>query len=277
MSTLIIARLTFQEARQRKLLWVVLLIGLAFLLLFSIGFFLLYREVTQTTRNTDLVVSSFKNLFSMLGLYVINFLVVLLAVLTSAGTIAGEVDSGTIQTIITKPLRRWEVVLGKWLGLAGMLATFTVAMSAGLFVLVWLISGYVAPHPVEGVALMVLNGLVLLTLSILGSTRLSALNNGAAVFMLYGLAFIAGWIEYIGAIRNSSAAVNVGIVVSLLAPCEVMWKRAAYLMQPAYLRELAITPFASASAPSEAMVIYTALYILCALLLALRSFQRRDL
>ncbi len=50
--------------------------------------------------------------------------------------------------------------------------------------------------------------------------------------MLYGLAFIAGWIEQFGALFRNEAAVNTGIVISLLVPSEAMWKRAAYLLQP---------------------------------------------
>jgi hypothetical protein len=113
----------------------------------------------------------------------------------------------------------------------------------------------------------------------LGSTRLSTLTNGVVVFMLYGLAFIAGWIEQIGAFLHSEAAVNIGILVSLLIPIEALWKRAAYLMQPPFLRELGLssTPFGAASAPSRAMVVYAILYTIAALALAIRWFAQRRL
>jgi len=78
---------------------------------------------------------------------------------------------------------------------------------------------------------------------------------------------------------RSEAAVDIGIVVSLLMPSEAMWKRGAYLMQPSFLRELGLTntPFGAASAPSQIMVVYAILYIAIALFLAIRSFQTRDL
>jgi ABC-type transport system involved in multi-copper enzyme maturation permease subunit len=211
--------------------------------------------------------------------YAINFLVVMLAVLTSVDTIAGEIASGTIQTIVTKPLRRWQVVVGKWLGLALMLSVFTVIMCAALMLIVKLDAGYAPNNPISAIGLIVLEGLVVLTLSILGGTRLSTLTNGVVIFMLYGLAFIAGWIEQIGSVLRSDAAVNVGIVISLIIPSEAMWKRAAYLMQPPFLRELGFdaTPFGAASAPSEAMVAYAVLYTGVALAVAVRWFNRRDL
>ncbi|MBN1484840.1 MAG: ABC transporter permease subunit [Chloroflexia bacterium] len=277
MRTLTIARLSFQEARQRKLLWIIVLIGLAFLVLYAIGFLLLHREVSRHSPDPVTMMIDFNSIFLLMGLYVVNFLGIVLTVLTSAGVIAGEIASGTIQTIVTKPLRRWEVILGKWLGLAAMLSAFILVMSVGLIAIVWLISGYLPPQPLQGVPLIVLGSLVLLSLSILGGTRLSTLANGTVMFMLYGLTFVGGWIEQIGAFIQNEAMVNTGIVVSLLVPAESMWKRAAYLMQPPFLRDLGISPFASASAPSPAMVAYTGVYIAVVLLLALRSFQRRDL
>lgn len=275
MSILTIARLTFLEAQRRRLLWTVALLGLAFLILFAVGFFFIHREMSRASTMGNLFEAT--DFFLLAGLYVVNFLMIMLAVLTSVDTIAGEISSGTIHTIVTKPLRRWEVVMGKWIGFAAMLIVFTLVMSAGTMAIVWAIAGYVPQNPVQGVSLMVVEGLVLLTLSILGGTRLSTLTNGVVVFMLYGLAFIAGWIEQIGAVVQNEAAVNVGIIASLIMPSEAMWKRAAYLMEPPFLRNIGVHPFAAVSAPSPAMVVYTLLYIGVALAGALYLFERRDL
>jgi ABC-2 type transport system permease protein len=274
-----IARMTFLEARMRKMLWAVIFLGVAFLGIYAAGFYFMYRDISRSMNASLARVMEPINFFVMAGLYGVNFLVVMLAVLASVDTLSGEIASGTIHTVVTKPLRRWEVVVGKWLGLAIMLSVFAAVMSAALIGIVWLIAGYMPPNPVAGVSLVLLEGLVVLTLSILGGTRLSTLTNGVVVFMLYGLAFIAGWIEQIGAFLHSDTAVNIGIVVSLLMPSEAMWKRAAYLMQPPFLRELGLstTPFGAATAPSSAMVVYTIIYTTAALLLAIRWFSRRDL
>ena len=279
MKVFTIARLTFLEARRRWLFWAVILIGLVCLALYATGFYFAYRDFSRYARNEVRQVLEPTNFFLLAGLYVVNFLTVVLAVLTSVDTIAGEIGSGTIHTIVTKPLQRWEVALGKWVGFAIMLSGFAIIMSAGILAIVWFIAHYVPSNPIQGIALIVLGGLVMLTLSILGSTRLSTLTNGVVVFMLYGVAFIAGWIEQFGAFFHNATAVDIGIVVSLLIPSEAMWKRAAYLMQPPFLRELGlgVTPFGSASAPSEVMVGYTIGYVIVLLICALYSFQKRDL
>ena len=94
--------------------------------------------------------------------------------------------------------------------------------------------------------------------------------------MLYGVAFIGSWIEQIGSLMQSQAAVRIGIITSLLMPVEVLWRRTAYLMQPSFLREMP-SPFTSSSAPSSAMVLYAVLYGTVMFLLAMRAFSRRDL
>ena len=92
--------------------------------------------------------------------------------------------------------------------------------------------------------------LLLLGVSLLGGTLLSTLANGVMVFGLFGIAFIGGWIEQIGAFLNNQAAVNVGIVTSLLLPSEAMWRRAAFEMQSPLVAAMGVSPFASKSAPS---------------------------
>ena len=95
--------------------------------------------------------------------------------------------------------------------------------------------------------------------------------------MVYGLAFIGGWVEQIGSIFDSQAAVRVGIITSLLMPVESLWRRAAYLMQASGMGIGQLTPFSAFSPPSTAMVVYGVVYAIVALLLAIRSFNRRDL
>ena len=279
MNILRIAGITFMEARWRKIAWAVVLLGFAFLVVFGVGFYFMWRDLRRFNDIASVRMLEPVNFFILVGFYGIAFLAVALALLISVDTVAGEITSGTIQTLVTKPLRRWEVIVGKWLGLGLMLSAFTVVMAAALIGIVYGITRYLPPNPVPAIALIVLEGIVVLTLSILGGTRLPALANGVVIFMLYGLAFIAGWIEQIGAMLRNEAAINTGIVVSLIMPSEAMWKRAAYLLQPPMLRELGLdfTAFGAASTPSPLMVGYTGVYIVALLLLAIHLFNTRDL
>lgn len=266
--------LTFREAWRRRMVQAALGLGAVFLLLFGIGFHLITTNMrAEGMRAIELNFAY--NLLLMAGLYVVHFLTVMLAIFASVDTIAGEIASHTIQALATKPVQRWQIVLGKWFGYAAMIVLYLGGLSGGIMGVVYFLSGYTPPNA-NAVLLLMLEALVLLSLSLLGGTYLSTLTNGVFLFMLYGLAFIGAWVEQIGALLQSHAAVNVGIVASLLLPVEALWRRAAYLMQPQLMSTIP-TPFSGSSPPSQAMVIYAAIYGLVMLLLAMRSFGRRDL
>jgi len=277
MAIWIIAQLTLREAARRKILWAALILGLAFLTLYGVGVHLIQREIVQNGA-PETIVREMYNFLAMAGLYVVNFLVVMMTVLTSVDTLAGEIASGTMQAIATKPLRRFEVVVGKWLGFAAMLALYVALMGGGVAALTFALTGYAVPRLAVGLGLMLLEGVTLLSVSILGGTMFSTLANGVLAFGLYGLAFIGGWIEQIGSLLQSEAAVNIGIISSLLMPSEALWKRAAFEMQSPLVRDLGgMTPFSATSVPNERMILYAVLYIAVMLALALRQFSRRDL
>lgn len=213
----------------------------------------------------------------MAGLYVVNFLTVMMTVLTSVDTLSGEIASGTVHTLISKPVRRWEIVMGKWLGFTGMLSLYLALMAGGVMLLVYLIGGYRAPNPLHGLVLMWLNAILLLNVSLLGGATLSTLANGVLVFGMYGIAFVGGWIEQFGAMLQNQTAVNIGVISSLIIPSEALWRRAAYEMQSPLVQALGFSPFSSPSVPSPAMIAYALLYASVALLLAVQQFRRRDL
>ena len=274
---LLIAQITFREARRRKIMWAALILGAAFLLIYGVGLYFIHRELMREFAQRPQNLPTFLNMLVMMALYAVNFLMIAMAILTSVDTIAGEVGSGAIQAVATKPIRRAEILLGKWLGFAGMLVLYAALMIGGVLLSTWLVARYVPPHPIEGALLMLLEGLVLLNLSLLGGTFLSTLANGVMVFGLFGVAFVGGWMEQFGSMMHSETVVNIGIVSSLIMPSETIWRWAAYLMQPPLFRNFNASPFGSASQPSAAMIIYTGIYLIAAMTLALQNFRKRDL
>ncbi len=282
MSTFTIARLTFLEAARRKILLAALLLGLLFLIIYGLGFHFIIVEAEKSVGNANLLqLNEIRNFLLMAGMFVVNFLTSIMIVLTSVDTLSGEISSGTIQTLAAKPIRRWEIVMGKWLGFAGMLTLYLLLMGGGVMVIVFLRTGYTAPHPLRALELIWLNALVLLSVSILGGTILSTLANGVLVFGLYGIAFLGGWIEQIGSFLPDQAAshtaVNIGIITSLIMPSEALWKRAAHELQSPLVAALGFSPFSSAYYPSLLMVVYAVLYTVITLTLAVLLFNQRDL
>jgi ABC-type transport system involved in multi-copper enzyme maturation permease subunit len=252
------------------------LLGLVFLVIFGIGLYYVNRDISQSVSVT-LARSEIRNFLLMAGLYVVNFLTIMMAVLTSVDTLSGEIASGTIHTLVSKPVRRREIVLGKWLGFVGMLTLYLLLMAGGVMGLVYLIAGYTAPNWLSGLVILWLNGVLLLSVSLLGGAMLSTLANGVMVFGLYGVAFIGGWVEQIGSFLKNQTAISIGIISSLIIPSEALWKRVAHDMQSPIVKAMGFSPFSAPSVPSPMMLWYGVFYTLLALALAIRQFEKRDL
>ncbi len=277
MPIFIIARLTIREAQRRRLLWVALFMGVAFLLVFGIAFHYIQLDLERQPTMEDQ--TSFVSVFLLTaGLYAVNLLVNVVAVLVSVTTLSGEIESHTIDAIVTKPIPRWQVVVGKWLGFAVLVLAYLALLVSGLMLIVYLRSGFYMDNIGQGVLLMALAALLVLTVSIAGGTRLSTIANGVLTFMLFGLAFLGGLLEQVGALIRNQAAVNVGIVSSLIMPADALWKKAVAYFQPSgNSNPFELGPFAAITEPSSLMVVYALLYLTGLILFALWSFSRRDL
>jgi ABC-type transport system involved in multi-copper enzyme maturation permease subunit len=275
-AVLTVAHLTLAEARRRRILAAALLLGLAFVLLFALGFHFIVRDIRAQTASPaqQRLVMSF---IVLAALYASNFLIVMTSVLVTVDTVAGEIGSGVIEALCTKPVPRWAVALGKWLGCWVVLASYALLLCGGVLLVARLIGGYTPPNASRGVPLLLLEGTVLMTLALAGGTRLTTLANGITVIGLYGLAFVGGWMEQIGTFVNNPTARYVGIGASLLVPSESLWQLASHHMQPPLARDLGMSPFSPASVPSPAMVLWAGGYVVVVLLVGLRSFASRDL
>jgi ABC-type transport system involved in multi-copper enzyme maturation permease subunit len=270
-----VARLTFTEARRKRILAAALLLGAAFVVLFGVGLHYMARDIRANAPPAQQAL--FLNLLTLTALYAANFLIVMTSVLVTVDTLAGEIGSGVIETLCTKPVPRAAVALGKWVGCWLVLALYALVLCGGVLAVARVVGGITPPNAGWGLVLILLEGTVLLTLALAGGTRLSTLANGVTVFGLYGLAFVGGWMEQIGTIVGNATARYLGIGASLLVPSESLWQLAAYHMQPSIARDVQIGPFLTASVPSPAMVVWASGYVVATLVLALGLFHTRDL
>lgn len=277
MTVLIFAELTIRETQRRKVLWLALLLAAGFLGIFGLGLHLIFREIEQIGVTIDEIEIGLGALLSA-GLYMVNFLVVVMALLLSVTAVSGEIDSHTIEALVTKPVHRWEIILGKWLGFAIIIAVYTLLLAGGLILLYQWRTNFAVSNIPAGLSLMLLQGLLVLSLTLLGGTRLSTLANGVVAFMLVGIAFIGGWVEQIGSLLQNETAVDIGIVTSLIMPTEILWRQVLALLQPRVTTSpFAAGPFVVLSQPSDLMIGYAVVYTAVLLLLSLASFSHRDL
>jgi Cu-processing system permease protein len=272
----VMAGVTFREAARKKLLLMALLAGVAFIALFSTGLHFQVRDL-RSQHVPRLVTQEAERAFIMMGLYAVDIIAVVLTALTSVDTLSGEISSGTIQAVATKPISRRQILIGKWLGFVAMLTIYVALMVGGILGMGHWLSGIVPRNLMLGAALIWIECVLILNLTLFFGTAFSTLTNGVLVLGLHGIAFLGGWIEQAGAVLHSPRTVTLGIVSSVIMPSESLWRRAAFEMQSPIVGALNISPFSNASVPSTAMIGYAAVYMVLVLAFAVRRFGRRDL
>jgi Cu-processing system permease protein len=270
------AGITFREAARKKILWTALLAGLAFLLVFGIGLRFQVGDLKNSAVPPFLryqVVSA----MLIIGLYTVDLLAVVMMTLTSVDAIAGEINSGTIHAIATKPIPRWQILVGKWLGFVLMAAAYVGVVFWGAVAEGYWLGGVVTQHPVMGGLLIFLECVVALSVTFLFGTWFSTLTSGVITLGLLGVAFMGGWLEQMSGFTEGSRLAMVGIISSLVMPSEAIWRRAAFEMESPLSGALQFSPFADVSIPSTGMIVYAVFYLLIALGIAVYHFSERDL
>jgi ABC-type transport system involved in multi-copper enzyme maturation permease subunit len=286
MAVLTIARLTLREASRRRLLLAVAILTVLAALLTGWAFYRLLQlpcgNGSTCSASTLKVVAA---TLLILLMFMFSFVLALGAAFLGAPSIAADVESGTMLAILPRPIRRSDVVLGKWLGLAVLLALYA-AISCGLeFVIAKISFNYVPPHPGIAIAFVVFEAIVLLTLTMAGSTRMPAMTWGIVVLVLFGFTWMGGIAGAVGTVFNSKPIQTIGTVSSLILPTDGLWRAAIYNLEPAVLiaaqassgKAAAGNPFLAYGGPTAAYLIWAALWVAAVLGLAAWSFSRREL
>ncbi|MGH2929267.1 MAG: ABC transporter permease subunit, partial [Solirubrobacteraceae bacterium] len=145
------AGITIREAARKRFLWTALLAGAGFLVLFALAVHVQQQDLAARAA-TPFVGYQVLSAMLMVALYVVDLLAVVMSILTSVDTVAGEIATGTIHAIATKPIARWEVRIGKRLGFAVMIAGFVALVFCGTIGIAYLMSGVAPEHALVGAA-----------------------------------------------------------------------------------------------------------------------------
>lgn len=123
MATLIITGLTLKEAVRRKTLLGVLVLGLLILglslLLIPIHANMVHMVARGRWRPLRMAIQYpvARSLIAQLCLSSIKSLGALFAALLAGGAISGEIERGVLAVILARPIYRWQILLGKWIGI----------------------------------------------------------------------------------------------------------------------------------------------------------------
>jgi Cu-processing system permease protein len=212
----------------------------------------------------------------LVGFMAANFLAVMFAILLPVDTLSGEIDSGVMQTLASKPIDRAHIVLGKWAGHLTLAFAYLLLMSAGILIVMRVVAGFVPADVARAIPLLMLEITICLTISVAGGARVGTVTNGIMAVGWYGVSFVGGFVEQIGGFAGVSSLTTIGILVSLVSPADSMWRLAAQYLQPEILRGTGALAL-GASVPTPLMVWWAVGFTVLALLYAVRTFRRRAL
>jgi ABC-type transport system involved in multi-copper enzyme maturation permease subunit len=123
-----------------------------------------------------------------LGLTAVSLFGVIIAIFIGIGLVSKEIDKRTLYTVLSRPVQRWEFILGKFFGLAGTLAVNTVCMAAGVFLSLLYVAHHLIKDDVSILAALyfiVLQFLMITALTLLFSSFSSPLLSALFSFSLF--------------------------------------------------------------------------------------------
>ncbi len=281
-SILIIARLTLREAIRRRLLWALFGLTVLIAVLTWWGFSRIAEASPITGPVQELGISQ----VTVALAFMFSFVLAMTAVFAGSPAIGPDIENGLLLSVLARPIRRSEVLLGRWLGLAGVLVVY--ALVAGWLELgaVALATGYAPLDPFIAPVYLAGEALVLLTLAVVFSTRIASVAGGAMAVVAYGLGWMAGVVGGVGEAFGNDTLRNAGTVAKLILPSDVLWRGAAGALTPPEdvltaggVADAALYKFSpfSGAAPGPLWLIWCVIWVVGMLAIGIFLLRRREL
>jgi len=179
-----IARTTIGEAVRRRILLVILLIGILFLVIAPSLNMLTPRQETTVLKG--------------LTLGVIQITSAVIALVLTVYMLPNEVERRTIYTILSKPVQRWQFLIGKYLGAVGALGLMIAMMTFTLLFVYAVMQSEDKPAGAIALFIVILISLVSLTNKLkerASGQVVIALMAGGLMATLYWIGMATGQLE----------------------------------------------------------------------------------
>jgi ABC-type transport system involved in multi-copper enzyme maturation permease subunit len=283
-TVLTIAGLTILEAVRRRIILVLGLLSVGSVLLTTLG---VERLVTLARANgtNDLAVQVGVSQILILVAFMFSFVLAMTAAFLGAPAIAGDLESGVLAAILARPIRRADVVIGRWLGLVVVVVAYTAASGLLEIGAVDAVSGSAPPQPLLAVVFLAGQAIVLLTLAMALGTRLASIAAGAICVVGFGLGWMAGVFAGIGRLFDVGPLVAAADASRWLLPSDGVWRGTIWALEPTILAQAAenrigptaqANPFFASEPPPLAFDLWTVIWVVVVLALAVWSITRRD-
>ncbi len=287
MGMLLITRFTLQEAVRRKLFLAMLILGLLLLGLFAFALQKSVEALDSASPDSSTNILLLSVALTLPAMWIVFMLSSILTILFTIGMISNEIDAGTLVLIVPKPLRRSEIVVGKWLGNALIVCLYTTLLFLAFTGVIYWQTSYLPDQLWPALGTLLLGMLTLLGLTTLGSTLFPTAVNGAIALVLFLAAPIMSIVQAVQLDTPSHALQNISTSIDLILPINAFWHTTAFYLTPssAFLIVQGLSsrgasnaiPFMSPQPLAPAMLIWGILYIIVLPAIAILNFSKRDL
>ena len=286
MAALTIARLTVAEVLRRRIALVLLVLTLVSVALTTWGTERLVSLGRASGDASELEIWFVTSQILILVAFMFSFVLAMTAAFLGAPAIAADVESGVAHAMLARPIRRADLVVGRWLGLVIVVVVYAVVSGMLEVVAIGFVTGYQPPEPWLAVGFLSAQAIVLLTLALLLSTRLPAIAAGAICVVLFGLGWMAGVFAGIGRFFDAAPLVTAAEASRWLLPTDGLWRGTIYGLEPPAVVLVAlgragpvtgVNPFFASAPPPAEFLAWSAIWIALVLGLSVLSLSRRDL
>jgi ABC-type transport system involved in multi-copper enzyme maturation permease subunit len=278
-----IAWLTMGETVRKKILWILIALAAIAVILTAWGVTLV-MNAARAAGTSDLQIKLGVSQVLIFIAFQFGFVLAMTAAFLGSPAISADLESGVAQAMLARPLRRSSYLVGRWLGLAIVVVLYAAVSGLLAIAAVAVVSGYTPPNILVPVAYLGGQALIILTLTIVLSTRLPAIAGGAVAVVAYGIAWLAGVLAHIGAALGTSGLVGVGDFSRILLPTDTLWQGVVFGLEPSIVidsigsQQIAQgNPFFAIEGPPLAYVMWAVAWVVLALILASVLLRRREL
>ena len=282
---LVIAGLTLREVARRRILWVLLILSVLSVVIVGWGVERLVSIARQQGVGEVEVRIGVSQVLIMIA-FMFSFVLAMSAAFLAAPAIASDVETGTVLAMLARPMRRADLVVGRWLGLSILVGGYAVLSGLLAIAIVGLVSGHVPPAPHVAVAYLAFESIVVLTLALALGSRLPGIAAGAITVVLFGLAWFAGVLGNIAIAFDAAPLAGLGEVVRVILPTDGLWRGVIYGLEPPLVllatvgrnaKALEANPFFASAPPPPAFVAWSVLWVVLVLAAGVLLFRRREL
>jgi ABC-type transport system involved in multi-copper enzyme maturation permease subunit len=277
--------MTLQEAVRKRTFIVMGIVTCLYLVFWTI--MLYYFPNSSVTHGMGSQFRPFAiQMVTKMGFQFSSMLIALLTIILGAGAIALELDSGLIQGILTRPVHRYQYILGKLGGLVLLVCLYATLLFFLILIIGTLfglstITNLTISQVIRGWLLYLLLPIALLCLTLFGSVVLKTVSAGILMIFIYILGNVGGMVEMIGLYMNNSSVIGMGIFISLIAPFQTIYSTMERVMLPSSgLAGSAISAAGLSAGGQPAsvwMFVYIAIYMLGFATLAIQKFSGKDI